>query len=639
MSRKFKIFLFTGLFFGLFTEFALAFNDDDDNEIEPQIWFLSIEGNDTFANQLLLNQIAAESPNFFQRRKFWDRTGYELVENELRRDVIRLERFYQRRGFPFVQVRYEIIDRRKDWQKRVIFHINEGEPTIIDEVTFHFIEDGDPEEVLREARSFQRLSERHQLREGRRYERIRHSDVEGEFLNVLNNMGYPFPRVSVDAEMDSLQNTAHVHIEIDSGPIGFFHEFRISGLETATEEQLIRESALRIGDQYSQRSIRNAQQQIFGHHLYRFVTISVPEQERDSLVTLDIRVREHALRSLQVQFGVGLEEIVRTSVSWQHRNPWGTTHSFRARTRLSFLEQGVNLDYRFPYVFNTYSSFAISPFVQRLNESNFVLQRYGVNNSFLYQYSQDLAGTISYEFTRNDEELVSPDVELDPEFRYDISAIQIFGYYGQPFAERGQNWVIRPFSEISGFFGTGTLKYQRFSVDVRRFIDLGSSTQLALRTETGLLYSDDLLELPSNIRYYAGGTGNVRGWQRRMLGPKRPAFNDDGEFERFLPLGGRANLIFNTEIRQDLGFLINNFGMSVFFDGGQVWQRIPEYDISDLQYSVGGGFRYNSPVGPIRIDMGYKINPTDEDLRIFEGVDYGNWFDRWGLHFSIGQAF
>ena len=54
---------------------------------------------------------------------------------------------------------------------------------------------------------------------------------------------------------------------------------------------------------------------------------------------------------------------------------------------------------------------------------------------------------------------------------------------------------------------------------------------------------------------------------------------------------------------------------------------------------AGGGIRYQSPIGPIRIDIGYKLNPTDEDLNIYEGTDYGSKWSRIGIHFSIGQAF
>lgn len=130
----------------------------------------------------------------------------------------------------------------------------------------------------------------------------------------------------------------------------------------------------------------------------------------------------------------------------------------------------------------------------------------------------------------------------------------------------------------------------------------------------------------------------MRGWSRQRLGPKRPSF-DDGEFDGYVPTGGRAMFTFNVELRQQFNFLFNGFGMGFFLDGGQVWREIKRIDERPLQFGAGGGFRYQSPIGPVRIDVGYKVNPTEEDLGIFGDSGRSNAWDRIGIHFSIGQAF
>ena len=96
---------------------------------------------------------------------------------------------------------------------------------------------------------------------------------------------------------------------------------------------------------------------------------------------------------------------------------------------------------------------------------------------------------------------------------------------------------------------------------------------------------------------------------------------------------------FNVELRQELNFLISGLGMAAFLDGGQVWETFESIRQRPLQFGVGGGLRYQSPLGPIRIDVGYKVNPTDQDLDIYQGTNYGSAWNRIGIHFSIGQAF
>ncbi len=93
------------------------------------------------------------------------------------------------------------------------------------------------------------------------------------------------------------------------------------------------------------------------------------------------------------------------------------------------------------------------------------------------------------------------------------------------------------------------------------------------------------------------------------------------------------------EIRQELNFILDGLGFAVFLDGGQVWEKVSNFGIENMQFGTGGGLRYQSPIGPVRVDIGYKINPTDEDLNIYNGQDFGSEWDRFGIHFSIGQAF
>lgn len=130
----------------------------------------------------------------------------------------------------------------------------------------------------------------------------------------------------------------------------------------------------------------------------------------------------------------------------------------------------------------------------------------------------------------------------------------------------------------------------------------------------------------------------MRGWSRQMLGPKRPSF-DEGRFDGYVPTGGRAVLTFNVELRQKLDFLFSGFGIGIFLDGGQVWRAIDRMNERQVQFGTGGGLRYQSPIGPVRIDVGYKINPFHEDLNRFGNIDRGSEWDRIGIHFSIGQAF
>ena len=98
-----------------------------------------------------------------------------------------------------------------------------------------------------------------------------------------------------------------------------------------------------------------------------------------------------------------------------------------------------------------------------------------------------------------------------------------------------------------------------------------------------------------------------------------------------LPIGGNSLLALSSEARVELS---SRFGVVAFIDGGNVWPGGHQFTPSDLRYAAGSGLRYQTPVGPIRVDVGYQLNPIP-DLK----VDGQPQARRWRIHFSIGQAF
>lgn len=604
----------------------------------PVIWSISFEGNDSYSRIVLRDIIAARSPNLV-RKLFRRYDDFRLNETELRRDRIRLMRYYERRGYDQVEVEFEISEGNKEWKKNVTFRIREGEPILISSSNVVIMGDTPTVQDLESLPHFQHATHSHELREGQRYQTIRQPDAEGRFIEVMQNNGYPWSNAVVTADIDSVAKAADVTVTLRPGPKSYFSNFYFEGIETVPERIVRREMDIEQGEMYDNRKLQEAQRQIFGHHLFRFATITIPEQERDSTIDLQVRVRENHLRTVQAVVGFGSEEYLRGRVSWQHRNISGTGHRLGFNARGSFIEQRVGGDYLVPYVFNSRSSFVTAPYGQRRLEPAFELLRLGITNSLVYQHRRTETATASYEFSINEELSRRQDVELpDTVLGYNVSSLIFTGYYSESTSREPTGWVVQPSIEFSGTFGEATYSFQKLTLDVRHYLPLSGTTTIAGRINAGTIFYNQPDSLPTNIRFFSGGTNSVRGWSRQMLGPKRASFDREG-FDGFVPIGGRALFTFNLELRQQLNFLFSGFGLGLFLDGGQVWRAIDRLDERAIQFGTGGGFRYQSPIGPIRIDVGYKINPFDEDLNRFRNIDRGNNWDRIGIHFSIGQAF
>ena len=128
-------------------------------------------------------------------------------------------------------------------------------------------------------------------------------------------------------------------------------------------------------------------------------------------------------------------------------------------------------------------------------------------------------------------------------------------------------------------------------------------------------------DLPASERFFAGGDTTIRGFALDTVGvPKTIS-------QRGFPRGGNGVLILNAELRVPVW---KEIGAAFFVDGGNVWERVTDFDVSELRGSVGFGLRYRSPIGPVRIDLGFKMDRRDVA---------GKLEDRSVLHFAIGQAF
>lgn len=617
-----------------------------------QVWSLEFKGNQTFSGVVLQEQIATDAHTLWEKIRFWKKTGHPVDEMQIRKDVIRIRNFYQRRGFFNVKVSYTLRERGKSWKKKLIFHIEENAAIRINEVNFVFKAKDRYADYIRENEAFQKIKQRQPLQPGRRYEKIKTPEAVGQIEDVLKNLGFAYAKVSLDARVDTARLSADLFIECQTGPRTYISEINVEGAKASSQRYVVKQSGLKIGEQYSLDKLQEAQRELFNHHLFQFVTISVPEQEHDSTLNLLLRVREAPLRSVQASVGFGTEELARGQLNWIHRNAFDQGHRFTATGRASFIQQSLNFDYLFPYFYNNKSSIVISPFLQHQLEKSFELFSGGVTNSFIYQYQENFTASSSYEFAKNLELSKKFDVSLpDTTLEYDLSSLKFNGYYNEGFRRRQTGWVIQPFIELSGLLGLATFRFQKISFDVRRFIKLGQTTTFAARLQAGGIVNAKTDSLPRNSRFFLGGTNSVRGWYRQELGPKQArvrtdsvrqndgTFADTTRFEQYIPLGGRAVFGFNIEVRQELNNFIKGFGIAAFLDGGQVWQSIATIGNRPIQFGAGGGLRYRSPIGPLRIDVAYKLNPTREDLGIYKGQNFGDIWNRIGIHFSIGQAF
>jgi outer membrane protein insertion porin family len=294
--------------------------------------------------------------------------------------------------------------------------------------------------------------------------------------------------------------------------------------------------------------------------------------------------------------------------------------------------------YREPRFLNTaFDGFATVTFEQQIR-SSFNFRRRSLSLDAARKITRDVAVTGSYQLQRTevfDIALATADLplidRLFPRVRLSLfngSVIRdtrddtVDPSAGEYLSASGQLAARSIGSEV-GFVKSYFTAQAFKTVPHTRRIVLAGNARVGVATGFGLAGVGD--DLPASERFFAGGDTTIRGFALDRVGirhvpsdPSRDTLDADG-----LPIGGNGLMIFNAEIRAPVA---GGLGVVGFVDTGNVFKRASELDVTELRSAVGGGIRYKSPFGPIRLDLGFKVHPQP-------GEGPTAWF------VSFGQAF
>jgi len=363
------------------------------------------------------------------------------------------------------------------------------------------------------------------------------------------------------------------------------------------------------------------------------------------------------------------------------RNLWGKNRSVNLFTRVSlrardivFTDQGVRLatpdpttsgygfneyrvlgTYREPKIFNTPADVLVTGIVDQAIRSsfNFITREARAEMAWRVSPRYGIAGRYSYEQTRLFDERFSEDEKplidrLFPQVRLSMFTFSVYRDTRDDVLEpvRGMflsadsNLAARAMGSEVGFAKTflEALSFHRLPTRRRIVLALAARVGMAhgfrrsvarvgpggtpVLGPDGQPLIDVIEELPASERFFAGGDTTVRGFSLDRLGDER-TISASG-----FPKGGNGVIVLNAELRVAV---FGGVGVVGFIDAGNVVPRASDIDFMDQRAAAGFGFRYRSPVGPIRVDLGFKLDRRE--------LVPGNLERRWVPHVSLGQAF
>jgi len=397
---------------------------------------------------------------------------------------------------------------------------------------------------------------------------------------------------------------------------GQLEKIVIEGNDKTKEKVIVREINIEPGDLFNFEKVKKSLQKIYNLGYFEDVSMKLePGAEEDSVV-LVVKVIEKSTGKFGIGAGYNSEEGLMGFTSFEENNLFGGGQKVQAKIelggrttyKLSFLE---------PWLADTPTSFGFEVYDtinhKKDKEVEVILAEYdeerlGGRLIFGRKITDSVKLGLELKSERVTYDLISGTLPEDTNEGLTNSLIPTFAYDTRDNVfEPTSGWYHSFSLEKAGGFLGGDYEFTKYNLTLRAYIstqfiedvvDVGSVKKitdnlskgvLALRAMGGMADTD----LPSFAAYQVGGMNTIRGY-------------DLGEFS------GDKSLVFNVEYRFPL---TENFQAVLFADWGQAWEIEQNINLDDLKFGKGVGVRFDTPIGPIRLD--YGINEEGEGKTYF----------------------
>jgi outer membrane protein insertion porin family/translocation and assembly module TamA len=562
------------------------------------------------------------------RKYYFDRGRFDS-------DLKRIEAFYADRGYPDARVTgFDVQLNDAQDEVELTVSVAEGEPVLVTAVEFTGFVDVPPDRL-------EALKNRIPVKAGQPRDRGLIVTAHEMAVNELRDNGHPYARVASNEQEGSSPKEVSLTFTATPGPLSYFGPVEISGNQSVTDRVILRKLNFRPGDMYRRTVVQDTQRQLYQMELFQFVNIeTVNPEQPSSEVPMRVTVAEGKHQRLNFGVGYGTEEHGRIDGEYRHVNFLGGARSAGFHARYSALDRGVRVTFNQPYVFSNHFSSGLEGQHWLTFTPAYESTITGAKASLVHRSTPRTSWTVSFA-TEQSSSTISDEALNDPTLRDDLIALGLDPDTGTQQgvsngmsldflhstadnllnARRGYQFAVH--AESAGRFLPGSYNYYALAWDARHYFPLGNSIVVANRVQVGNI--DQAGEDPSNVpfskKFFLGGASSVRGWGRYEISPLSSGF----------PIGGNSMFMFSSELR---AVIRGNLGGVLFIDGGNVWESGWTVKLNDLRYAVGPGIRYQTPVGPVRFDIGWQLNPIPGLL-----IDGEEQKRAWRMHFSIGQAF
>lgn len=537
-------------------------------------------------------------------------------------DIQRIQLYYLTKGYVQIQVEDPVVTLSPDKRSMSIsIRVIEG-PRYRTGALKLEVADGEwlvPEEELREQLS---------LVEGEWFDYgVMQQDVQA-LTGVYKDRGYANATVSTDHDVDPAAQTFGITFRIQKGAPVFIRRIEVQGNRTTRDKVVRREMKIDEGELYSGAKIRHSRQRVGVLGFFDQVDITERPTSNPDQIDLIVRVREKQTGTFQVGAGFSSLESFILTAQIAKDNFLGRGQTLSAQLTLSGIRQLYSISFFEPYFLDTPVTFAFDLFNFQEEFVDFTRLRTGGNISLGYRLTDDLSFSLTYTLENVDASFRRTDIEIRKLKQAGLTSslrgtIALDTRDNRLFPTDGQ-FTTLSLEVASSLLGSEN-EFIRIVGRTRWYFPLFWELVLRLNGTVGWVDSPDGEAVPLFERFFVGGIFTVRGFERNSIGERLFVTSTPDGTTNAITIGGVKQLILNAEIEFPIFKEVGIRGV-VFFDAGNAWGATEDFDPLRLRTSLGFGFRWNSPVGPLRFEWGFPLSPeAGEDSSVFE--------------FTIGNSF
>lgn len=483
---------------------------------------------------------------------------------------------------------------------RASYQIDTGNPIPIGKVTFHLLGQAQQDPA------FSALTEKSSLKSGNTFSHLEYENFKTELSQLASERGYFNARFKQHrVEIDLKKYTANIYLDFESGARFNFGDiiFSIYPLE---EPLLRRYIPFTRGQPYDLESLLEFQQVLINSDYFSMVEVSPGQPDADSHeIPVIVNLTPKKRHRFGFGLGYGTDTGVRAQASWAMPRINHKGHRLSTSANVSELGYQLKAQYSLP-VFNPvtdqliYSAGIVN---EQTDTSESTIDTIGIS---LSQKRGQWRENYSLNFQSEKYEVADDRGQTD----LLMPGINWSRTWGQEF---WGNQIIKAFDGIRLDLGIRTahtdllsdVTFSQAQVSVKAVHRITDRHRLISRVKLGAIDTAEFDLLPGSIRFFAGGAQSVRGFRYQSLSEK----DENGDVS-----GGQYLLEGSLEYEYSFN---SRWGVAFFFDTGNALNNLDQ----DLEQGAGFGMRWNSPIGPVRVDLASALTLED---------------DPWRLHINIG---